>query len=339
MRKYWIAAILAIVVLVAAPLFWVRRELYGPYYGAQSAETFVDIPHGAGIRAIAAALQSGGVLRHQFPFIFYVRWTGQGRLIKAGEYRFTSPATPVQVMQRLIRGDVYYRMLTIPEGLTAKEIILLMARSGLGDEKKMEILIGRTDWIADLSPAARSLEGFLFPDTYRFSRRTTPEQLLKAMIDQCRTRLKNLLGEKAPAPGWTVADIVILASMVEKEAKTPEERRLVASVLANRLKLKMPLACDPTIIYALKQTGTFSGNLHRADLGLNSPYNTYIHAGLPPGPIANPGVDALRAALAPAESDYLYYVSRNNGSHVFSRDLRSHNLAVDRYQRRRQTGR
>jgi UPF0755 protein len=335
MRRLWIGILILCVGLAGVLVLWLGWEFANPYYGASTPETFVDIPHGAGIRTIAAVLKSGGTLRRELPFILYVRWKGLGKQLKAGEYRFTTPARPAEIVRRLVAGDVYFHTLTIPEGTTANEIVDLMARSGLGSESDLEELCHRTDWISDLSPNAPSLEGFLFPDTYRYSRHSSAEQLVKEMVLQFRSHLKSILSENRLPPGWTLPQIVTLASMIEKEAKSDEERRLVASVLANRLRLKMPLACDPTIIYALKQSGRYHGNLHKTDLALDSPYNTYINAGLPPGPIANPGSESLKAALSPATSDYLYYVSKNDGTHAFSRDFRAHLLAVERYQKRR----
>ncbi|MBZ5495132.1 MAG: endolytic transglycosylase MltG [Acidobacteriia bacterium] len=337
MRRWLAGIILGLLALTGAAALWLQQELATPYYGAEGTETFVDIPHGAGTDAIGAALQAGGILHHKLPFLIYVRWTGLGRRLRAGEYRFSSPARPAQVVQRLVQGDVFYRTITIPEGLTAQETVALIARSGLGNEKEMDELLGRVDWISDLDPRAASLEGYLFPNTYRFSRHTTPEEMLKAMVVEFRTRFSTMRAADPLPPGWTIAQIVTLASMIEKEAKADDERRLVASVLTNRLRAKMPLACDPTIIYALKLAGTYHGNLRKEDLGISSPYNSYVHPGLPPGPIANPGAASLQAALGPAVSDYFYYVSRNDGTHAFSRNLRSHLLAVARYQKRRQS--
>jgi UPF0755 protein len=329
------AAILLIFVLLAGGFAgWLRHEIVTPYYGASGPETFVDIPHGAGLSAIATKLRAGGILRHELPFVLYVRWFGFTTQLKAGEYLFKLPASPAEIVRRLAKGDVYYRTVTIPEGLTSAEILAVMTKAGLGSPRQLENLLARVDWIADIAPGATALEGYLFPETYRFSRRTTPEQILKAMTVQFRTHMKAALSECPLPAGWTIPQIVTLASLIEKEAKDQDERKLVASVLTNRLRLKMPLACDPTIIYALKTAGTYDGNLRKADLGVDSPYNTYLRAGLPPGPIANPGVASLKAALSPARTNYLYYVSRNDGTHVFSTDLRSHQLAVDRFQKR-----
>jgi UPF0755 protein len=327
-----VAIILCLFLLAGALGLRLYRELATPYFGSTT-ERFVDIPHGAGTSSIAEALTSAGVLHHKLPFILYVRFARLGRHLQAGEYRFTTPARPSQIAQRLVQGDVSFHTLTIPEGLTAKETIDLIVRNGLGDPKAMEELLGRVDWISDLDPRATSLEGYLFPETYRLSPHATSEDILKAMVGQFRLRISMLLAASPLPNGWSVPQILTLASLVEKEAKTSEERRLVASVLVNRLRRKMPLDCDPTIIYALKQAGIYDGKLRKVDMAQPSPYNTYTHIGLPPAPIANPGADSLLAALAPASTDYLYYVSRGDGTHCFSKDLRSHLLAVARYQK------
>ncbi len=333
--KPWLTGLILMMLLSAAAFgFWLRSELGSAYRGFDGPESFVEISRGSGTQAIAASLKARGVLRYELPFILYVRWAGLGRRLQAGEYCFTLPARPVEIAQRLADGDIFYRSVTVPEGLTANETISLLAKGGFGNLREMEALVARTDWISDLDKDATSLEGYLFPETYRFSRRSNSEEILKAMVSQFRRQISALL-EIAPLPeGWTLPRIVILASLIEKEAKTQEERRLVASVLVNRLRKRMHLGCDPTIIYALKLAGTYNGNLRKVDLSLDSPYNSYLKLGLPPGPIANPGSKSLHAALAPATSDYLYYVSRNDGTHVFSRDLRSHQIAVSRYQKR-----
>jgi len=325
--------ILLIGALAAGVAFWTYSELTTPYYSPGGSEIFIEIPRGAGTRDIAGLLQAGGAIRHALPFVLYVKWTGLDRRLQAGEYRFAEPANPSQVAGRLLSGDVYYRTITIPEGLTALETVDLLSRNGIGDRQELERLLRRVEWIADLDPEAGSLEGYLFPETYRFPRRIGPEEVLKAMVREFRQRFSPLWAAGPQPENRRARDIVILASLVEKEARNAGERRLVSSVMWNRLRLRMPLACDPTIIYALKQNGTYDGNLRRQDLEIDSPYNSYRRLGLPPSPIANPGEDSLQAALSPTATAYLYYVSKNDGTHVFSRDLNSHLAAVARYQR------
>ena len=239
----------------------------------------------------------------------------------------------MEITQRLERGDIYYHTITIPEGLTARETIALIAQSGLCKLEDLEKALPHSDWIGDLSPEARDLEGYLFPETYRVPRRITAEQLLKTMVDRFREVLLHLKAQHPLPQGWTPHRIVTLASMIEKEVKLDAERELVASVLTNRLRKGIPLACDPTIIYALKLSGKYDGNIRKRDLKIDSPYNTYVRTGLPPGPIANPGEESLKAALAPASTDFLYFVARNDGSHQFSKDFETHERAVFRFQK------
>jgi UPF0755 protein len=329
------ATALTVILVIAASVAWYHLELTTPYYNAPSNEIFVEISRGLDTENIAKLLVESGILRHRLPFITYLRFTNNAGSIKAGEYRFSGPASPKQITQRLIRGDVYFRALTIPEGLTARETIELLARNGFGVLEEMEALLLRTDWISDVNPGAENLEGYLFPETYHFSRKADSVQIINTLVDQFRKQYREIVAELPLRTGWNTSQIVILASMIEKEVQKAEERPIVSSVYYNRLERKIPLACDATIIYALKLEGTYNGNIRKVDLSMESPYNSYRNRGLPPGPIANPGADSLRAALNPAETEYLYYVSRNDGTHVFSKTYREHQLAVDRYQRSR----
>ena len=333
LRLTVLAAVVLFVLASASLAIWLRSDLERTYYGASSSEVFLEIPRRANTNQVANLLVDSGVLHHRLPFILYLRFTGLGRHIKAGEYRFADPATPEQVAQRLIRGDITFRSITVPEGLTARETIDLLAKSGFGVSDEMEHLLLRTDWIRDLDPKAPNLEGYLFPETYRFGRKVDPETVIKTMIHQFRMRMAKITAVYPIPAGSSLRNVVILASMIEKEVKKAEEGPLVASVLMNRLERGMPLSCDATIIYALKLTGNYQGRLGKADLSLESPYNSYIHSNLPPGPISNPGETSICAALNPARTDYLYYVSRNDGTHQFSRDLVSHQHAVNKFQK------
>jgi UPF0755 protein len=327
-------AIIALMIVgLTASLIWIRSELDTPYYGVQAIEVFVDIPHGANAGETAGLLTNAGILKYRLPFKAYLRYTNKGRHIQAGEYRFFKASTPRQIVERLIQGDVFFSSITIPEGLTAQETIDLLAKNGLGNASEMERALLKTEWILDLDPKARSLEGYLFPETYHFRRKTDSETIIKTLVDQFRTKIATVLQSCPMHAGWDISRIVILASMIEKEAKQSEEGPLVASVLINRLEKRMPLGCDATIIYAMKLAGTYEGRLGKADLAMESPYNSYRHLDLPPGPISNPGVNALRAALNPARTEYYYYVSRNDGTHQFSRDFRAHIRAVNIFQK------
>jgi len=334
LRRLIIYSLFISLLVILTASWWLYNQLATPFFAPLEPETIIEIHRGAQSTAIADMLTSAGLLRRSFPFLLYLRWTGESRLLQAGEYHFDSPASPIQIVRRLVEGDIYYVSVTIPEGLTAHETIELIARENLGDYQEMEELLRRTDWIEDIDGEASSLEGYLFPETYRLSRKAPSKEIIKAMVSQFRSRMEALTQEYPPPEGWNIRRIVTLASIVEKEVGTDEERGLVASVLLNRLHRRMALACDPTIIYALKQAGRYDGNIRKADLNMDSPYNTYIHPGLPPGPIANPGAESLKAALAPPASRYLYFVSKNDGSHHFSEDWRSHAAAVDRYQKR-----
>ncbi|HTY62995.1 MAG TPA: endolytic transglycosylase MltG [Acidobacteriota bacterium] len=336
MKRPWrvaVAFLLAAATGFAALWIWFYSELETPYYSSTAGEVFVEIPRGASAGEIAGLLVRAGVIHRGLPFRAYIRYTGMGRHIQAGEYRFAEPASPKRIVQRLVQGDVFFYSVTIPEGLTARETVALLAKNGLGNASEMERALLKVRWIRDLDPAARNLEGYLFPETYRFRRKADSETVIRAMIDQFRAKLVKTL-QRSPLPaGWNLSRIVILASMIEKEVKNPQERPLVASVLINRLEKRMPLACDATIIYAMKLAGTYEGRLGKADLRMDSPYNSYLHPDLPPGPICNPGADSLFAALHPARTEYYYYVSRNDGSHQFSKDYESHVRAVNLYQK------
>jgi UPF0755 protein len=330
-RTIFIAALVTLAAGLTIPVYWLRSELKTPYYNAPYSEVFLEIPKHATTNQVATLLVDSGILHSRLPFLLYVRYRNLGRHIQAGEYRFAEAVRPEQVAQKLIRGEIYFRSVTIPEGLTAGETIDLLVKNGLGNREELEPLVRRTEWIRDLDPKAKNLEGYLFPETYRFSREVDSESIIKAMVHQFRVRAAKVITQ--PRPGWTIRSLVILASMIEKEAKKEDERPMVASVLVNRLDKGMPLACDATIIYALKLAGTYSGRLGKMDLAMESPYNSYLHLNLPPGPICNPGERSLRAALNPAHTDYLFYVSRNDGTHQFSMDFDSHQHAVDRYQK------
>lgn len=294
---------------------------YGP-----STETFVDIPQGTGTAGIAARLESAGIVRSHFAFALLRRL--KGRTLRAGEYRFDHPATVSEVYDRIARGDVYTRTLVIPEGYNIFDIANAVQAAGLG--KGADFLAAErkdTRLIADLSPGAVSLEGFLFPDTYKFSRHATPEQMLGTMVK----RFRQVAGTLGLATDPSVARRVTMASLIEKEVRVNEERPLVAGVFINRLAAGMPLATDPSVIYAALLDGRWRGTIYQSDLSSDSAYNTYRHSGLPPGPIANPGVAALKAALHPADTSYLYFVADAQGKTQFSTDLKTHADQVNAY--------
>ena len=333
LRRLGILIVLLAAAGSAVSFMWLSSELETPFYGSPESEVFVDVPRGASAGETANLLARAGIIRHQLPFRVYLRYTDTGRRIQAGEYRFAEAASPRQIARRLVQGDVFFYSITIPEGLTAHETVDLLAQKGLGNAAEMQRALLKTRWIRDLNPNARNLEGYLFPETYRFRRNTDSETIIRTMVDQFRSKLGKTLRDSPVPSGWNLSRIVILASMIEKEVRRPEEGPLVASVMTNRLAKRMPLACDATIVYAMKIAGTYEGRLGKADLRMDSPYNSYVHFDLPPGPICNPGLAALRSALNPANTGYYYYVSRNDGSHQFSKDYNSHIRAVNLYQK------
>ncbi|HEY2469338.1 MAG TPA: endolytic transglycosylase MltG [Terracidiphilus sp.] len=311
-----------IAILAVGAAGWTIFTPFGP-----SAETFVDIAPGSSTIQIAQQLQSAGVVRSQFAFDLW-RWVRKGKL-KAGEYRFDRPVPLTAVYDRIARGDVYTVAVTVPEGASIFDVAMRLEQAGIGTRNDfLDQQAHLTDLIADLDPRAKSLEGYLFPDTYRFPRKTSPAQVAAAMVRQFRVEAAGI-GLKE-----NVHDVVTLASLVERETAVDAERPLVASVFENRLAKHMPLMTDPAVIYGLEVRNTWRGAIHASDLRLDTPYNTYLHAGLPPGPVANPGLPALRAAMNPAHSKYLYFVAAGanpQGQSLFSTTLEEHTRKVTGY--------
>jgi UPF0755 protein len=240
--------------------------------------------------------------------------------------------TALEVVDTLTRGEVYERLVTFPEGLTVRETAALFEQRGLGSAGAFLAAARDVSMIADLDPLARDLEGYLFPETYAIAANHGPSRLVGMMLDRFKASFPEEARREAERQGRTIRQVLTLASLVEKETARAEERAIVAGVYSNRLARGIALQADPTVIYGLQLAGRYEGNLTRADLSFDTAYNTYVHAGLPPGPIASPGRAAIEAALRPADVDYLYFVSRNDGSHEFARTLAEHNRNVHRYQ-------
>lgn len=326
----FLAILLLLIVIACGVAAWLIYAPFGPAPNTpDSSAIFVDIAPGTGAAAMATQLEQAGVIRSRYAFDL-LRLVRSGRLV-AGEYRFNHPAPVTEVYARLHRGDVYTVALTIPEGYNIFDIAQAVAAAHLGDHDAMLAAErSETGLISDLSPHAQSLEGFLFPDTYRFARHVTPVQILSVMVRrfrQKRTQL-NLAGSSR-----SVADTVTLASLVEKEVAQNDERPLVAGVFINRLAHNVPLATDPSVVYAALLDHRYRGTIYRSDLDADSPYNTYRHTGLPPGPICNPGLAALKAAIAPAHTDFLYFVADAQGHSRFSATLAEHAQQVQQYRR------
>lgn len=321
-------------VAAAGAAWWVHDRTVTPYRGFTGDEVFVELPAGTTVSAMADRLVAAGVVPDAMTFRIAARLSGQERRLQAGEYRFIDAATPFEIVDRLARGDVFTMPLTFREGLTIREMATVFEASGLGTAEEFRAAATRAELIRDLDARADDLEGYLFPSTYTFSRQTTADQLVETMVTEFSRAFDAALRAEADAQGMSVRDVVTLASVVERETAVPAERPMVASVFLNRLRIGMPLQTDPTVIYAMMRAGRWNGNITRNDLQMDHPYNTYRNRGLPPGPIAAPGRASLEAVLRPADVPYLYFVSRNDGTHVFSSTLAEHNRAVNEYQRR-----
>ena len=292
------------------------------------------VPQGASAEAIGRQLHAMGLVRHPLVFRVLAMQQGVASQLKAGEYALSGPLSVQGILDAMVRGDVVRRDLTVPEGRSLDEVAELVVAEGMRLDAFLAAARDPTP-IRDLDPAAASLEGYLFPDTYDVPQ--TPEAP-RALVRHMLERFRAVIGPELPriaGKGLTVRQVVTLASIVELETAQPGERPRIAAVFLNRLERGMPLQTDPSVIYALKQAGRWDGNIRKKDLDIDSPYNTYVHAGLPPGPLGSPGKDAIRAVLDPTPGKDLYFVSRNDGTHEFSETLDAHNRAVDRYQRLR----
>ena len=332
MKRAILALVVVLLALIAYGAYVVISGSETPYKGYEGAEQFVEVPQGATPNTIARRLADAGVVRDVPTFRFALARSGQAKRLQAGEYRFDRPLRPREVVDMLARGAVYMRPVTFREGLTIRQMAAVYEQAGLGRAADFTKAASNPAAIADIDPEARDLEGYLFPDTYAMPRRSTAAELVAQMVAAFRDVLTADLANRAAARGLGVRQLVTLASLVEKETAKADERPIVAAVYSNRMKIGMGMQCDPTVIYALERAGLYTGNLTREDLRFDSPYNTYRYAGLPPGPIAAPGRDSLEAAADPAEVPYIYFVSRNDGSHAFASTLEEHNRNVFEYQ-------
>jgi peptidoglycan lytic transglycosylase G len=332
MRRLGLLALLAISALGAGSA-WLDSQISRPYRGHRPERVFVDIPHRASRWKIAGILRSNDVIRNRLAFALFSSWHFRKRM-QAGEYLFDRPLNSREVFWKISRGQIFVHTITIPEGWTMFDIANEFNRQGICSQQEFLAAAHNTSIIWDLSSQASSLEGFLFPSTYEFTRHTTCEQAVKRMVQNFRAVWETLVPSDSPPPGaLTPAQVVAMASLVERETPVVTERPIVAGVFYNRLRRGDALQCDPTVQYAMALTGHPIKDVRPQDLRIDSPYNTYEHRGLPPGPIANPGEASLRAALEPAETDYLYFVANDQGGHFFSRTLAEHNRNVARLRR------
>jgi UPF0755 protein len=340
--------LLVILLIAALAAGWLWFAIERPYRGFAAEGVFVEVPHGASSRGVARLLQKQGVVRSAIAFEFYARRHPK-RSLQAGEYFFNESASAHDVFWKIAQGQVFEQPFTVREGETMFDIARDLEAANLMSAADFLRAARDAAAIQDIAPQAKTLEGFLFPATYNLPRHPAAAMLTTEMVKKFREEWTTIAGSGAAAAenvsnrdatalsstGITsarpIASVVTLASLVERETPKPEERPLVAGVFTNRLRRSMPMQCDPTVIYALEQEGKYKGTLTLADLRIESPYNTYVHTGLPPGPIGNPGEASLRAAYQPALTDYLYFVANTQGGHFFSSTLAEHNNNVIKY--------
>lgn len=299
--------------------------------GNSSRVVIVDIAEGASLSDVAERLHRENLIKSDWAFVWMGRLEGLDRRIISGEYEFHGGMSPSIILEKIIKGEVLQHTVTIPEGFSMSQIADLLHEQRLTDRDAFLRYARDPAFIQTLSLSVGTLEGYLFPDTYRFARHVKPERLIEAMVARFKQAVSEEDRERAMELGLSLHQVMTLASVIEKETARPAERSLISGVFHNRLRKDIPLQSDPTVIYAVHE---FDGNLRKKDLSIDSPYNTYQVVGLPPGPIANPGRAAIHAALYPEATDYLYFVSRNDGSHEFSTTLAEHNQAVRKYQLR-----
>ena len=338
MRRIGTLAAMLIVFGVLSVAAWMWYSLESPYKGFAPQSVFVDLPHGASSRTVARLLKQNGVIRSATAFEVYARRHPKRRL-QAGEYFFDHPVSGHDVFWQIADGHVYEQPFTVREGETIFDIAQDLEAEKLMTSDEFLAVAQNGELIRDIAPRAKSLEGFLFPATYFLPRHPTPTEVAAEMVRKFREEWQRIAPPESQHDttglehGRPVTSVVTLASLVERETPKPEERPLVAGAFENRLRHNIPLQCDPTVIYALQDAGQYKGRLTGADLHFPSPYNTYAHPGLPPGPIGNPGEASLRAALDPAKTDYLYFVANTQGGHFFAATLVEHNRNVTKYRR------
>jgi len=323
----WLRRLVVLIAILVLGVGYLAYELNYPYAGF-GAETFVEIPKGTSTAQIAALLEKSGVIPHAWEFLA-VRAFEPRRALQAGEYRFAKPASVLDVYDRIARGDIFYFVLSVPEGQNMFDIAAAVEKLKVFPAADFLSAARDPALIRDLDPAAPTLEGYLFPSTYHLDRHTTPRRLCQLMTARFREVWKQLGTNEKAHP------VVTMASLIEREARVPMERPLMSSVFHNRLRIGMKLDCDPTTIYAALLEGRYTGTIHQSDLASGNPYNTYRNVGLPPGPIANPGRDSLLAALHPADTEYLFFVLRPEGSgaHNFSKSISEHLAATAQFRR------
>jgi len=327
-----VALLFAVLLGAGAAAGWFVHQLHQPYAGWAGKHVDLVLEPGISAGAMLKRLGDAGVLERPRVARAYLSWTGGGAQLQAGEYRFDEPSGPLTVLARLRDGDVLLHEITVPEGLDLDQVAALIAEAGFADERALRNAFAQAAGIAARDPDATDLEGYLFPDTYRFSRDTTADSIADQMLRQFDLAVGEDYASRAAAAGLSVREAVTLASLIEEETSVPDERSRISAVFHNRLTRRVPLQCDPTVLYALKREGKAVGKLYTKHLKFDSPYNTYRYPGLPPGPIANPGKASLLAAVEPLESREMYFVALpGRVGHAFSETLEQHNRAAARW--------
>lgn len=325
-RVRWkVVSLLSSVALIMGGFLWMNQPI-----GGATQPVLVEIPPGTPFTQVSRILAQHHLIGSEWFFTLLGRVQRVDRNIIPGEYELHAGMQPTKLLNKLVKGDVYQHAITIPEGYNVAQIADILDHKHLALKRDIFRLSRDPAFIQSLNVQALTLEGYLFPDTYYFSRFTPPESIIRTFVNRFHDVMTPQLKDQATVMGMTIQEVLTLASVVEKETGLAAERPLVSGVFHNRLRQGIPLQSDPTVIYALE---SFDGNIRKADLSVDSPYNTYKKRGLPPGPIANPGLAAIHAALYPTQTDFVYFVSRNDGSHQFSVTLADHNKAVDLYQR------
>jgi UPF0755 protein len=338
-RRYLVIAGIAAVIGAVAMLGYSARGLWIPSRPGDPLQVF-EIGPGDTLTEVAQRLQEEDLLPDRPLFgsrvlVAFARLRGNDREIKSGEYDIDPGMPPIRILELLVSGSTKTHPVTLSEGLRLDEIASRLERAGVVDAESFLKRARDPEFTGSLGIDAATLEGYLYPETYRFERNTPPEDVLRRMVEEFRSQWTQTDWEHLQNSQKTLHEVVTLASIVEKESAVPAERPLIAAVFLNRLKRRMRLQSDPTVIYGILETqGDFDGNLRRRDLKVDTAYNTYTNGGLPPGPIASATIDSIRAVLEPEKAPYLYFVSRNDGTHEFSTNLKQHNRAVNRYQRR-----
>lgn len=333
MKKAFAIITLAVISTVGV-LFYTDSYLDSPS-GRLKDDIVVEVPPGSSFYSTAKKLEDKGVIDSVRKFYIYAKLKGTLSDIKAGEYLFKATTTPREAMDQLVRGSVISYRVTIPEGYNIYQISEILASKGLSERKEFIRKSFDQDLMKKLNIKGLSLEGYLYPETYFFTKGISAEEMITEMVERFKIVITDDVRKRAQELGFTLEEIVNLASIIEKETGDPDERPLISAVFHNRLRRGMRLQTDPTVIYGIAEG--FDGNLTKRDLETKTPYNTYRINGLPAGPIANPGIESIKAALYPEDVDYLYFVSMNNGSHVFSKTLKEHNGNVWKYQLRRRS--